>query len=644
MTKTYFNDAIIGNSRMLACLTKSGELVRLFWPHIDHPQHVERFDMGVFFTDQKNSTSWLRDENWQHNQFYIEGTNILKTVYEDNLRGLHIEQTDFVLIDKDVLVRHYEVTNIGDHEIDPGFILYSSAIISTPELRSTLFDFSTDSLIHYKYNYYISVSSDSEVFQFQLGNNAYDAARHTELRGYDSIGMMKDGALSWKLGSMGPRDKKVFNLFLCASDTIKGVKELTRFAKGLDTESEFDKVSSYWVDFLKNSRQIITGNKDVDDLYKRSILVFKLMADENTGGLLASAEIDEAFTKCGRYAYCWGRDAAFITSALDEAGLTEAVDKFYDWAVMTQDEDGSWHQRYHMDGNLAPSWGMQVDETGTLIWGMVRHYEIIKDKNFIVKMWDSIKKGVEFLTGFIDSDTGLPKPSYDLWEERVGEHIYSSAAVYGGIMAGVEAAKIMNAPQNTIKRWEKAASDMRKAIEENLWKPEINRFIRSVRTKLNPWGSEHSNHTTVIKVNEKGYERDVTLEDWTVDISLLGVSAPFGVFDASDYRVKNTADIIEKVLTSHPVGGLKRYENDNYIGGNPWVLTTLWAALYYTEIKDYEKAKSYLEWAVNCRTKLGLLPEQVSRDTGEPCWVIPLTWSHAMFVLVLAKLKEADMI
>jgi len=42
----------------------------------------------------------------------------------------------------------------------------------------------------------------------------------------------------------------------------------------------------------------------------------------------------------------------------------------------------------------------------------------------------------------------------------------------------------------------------------------------------------------VIKVNEKGYFRDVTLEDWTIDVSLLGVSIPFGVFDVHDERVK----------------------------------------------------------------------------------------------------------
>ena len=127
----------------------------------------------------------------------------------------------------------------------------------------------------------------------------------------------------------------------------------------------------------------------------------------------------------------------------------------------------------------------------------------------------------------------------------------------------------------------------------------------------------------------------------TVDISLLGVTIPFEVFDAGDERVIGTVEAIERVLTAHPAGGIKRYENDNYIGGNPWILTTLWVALYHIETGNLEKAKSYFDWAAKSCTKLGLLPEQVNKDTGMPCWVIPLTWSHAMFVLVLDKLIGA---
>jgi GH15 family glucan-1,4-alpha-glucosidase len=269
---------------------------------------------------------------------------------------------------------------------------------------------------------------------------------------------------------------------------------------------------------------------------------------------------------------------------------------------------------------------------------MLKHYEVTRNKDFLVKMWNTVEKGVEFLISFRDSETGLPKPSYDLWEERLGEHTYSCAAVYGGIKAGAKIAEILAAPDETNRKWNSVAEDIKKAIEVSLWKGDANRFIRSVRTKLNPWGSEHSQNTTVIKVNSKGYLRDVTLEDWTIDVSLLGVAIPYEVFEVYDKRIASTVEAIEKALTASPLGGIKRYEKDNYIGGNPWIVTTLWVALYHIETGNMEKAKSYFEWAVKSCTNLGLLPEQVNIDTGEPCWVIPLTWSHAMFVLVLDKL------
>ncbi len=642
MTKTYYNSAVIGNSRMLGCLSDRGELVRLFWPNIDYMQHIERIASGIFNTQHKNSTLWLHEWNFSVEQVYIKDTNILKTVLEDGENGIKATQTDFVLPDSDVLVRHYEIENISGYEKELGFILYSSCTSTVPEMRNTLFDFNYDALIHYRHGYYISISAPNrEAYQFQLGNNAFDSAKYTELNGYDGIGMMQDGAVSWKLGNFMPGEKKTFDLYICASNTLKGVKALTKAMKNSDTAMELAKTGEYWQDYLKSAKPYVTGSEDIDNLYKRSLLVFKLMADEKSGGLLAAPEIDEGLTKCGRYAYCWGRDAAFITEALDKCGLTAAVDKFYEWAVEVQDEEGSWQQRYHMDGNLAPSWGLQIDETGTLIWGMLQHYKNTGDKDFLVKVWESVRKGIEFLIGFTDPETGLPKPSYDLWEERVGEHTYSAAAVCGGIKAGVEIARILGEPVELINEWDRAWREMKQAMEEKLWKEERKCFIRSIRTKLNPWGGENHPHTTVIEVNPKGYRRDVTLEDWMVDISLLGVCVPFDVFSHEDYKVHGTVDMIERVLTSHGVGGIRRYESDGYIGGNPWILTTLWVALYYIRRGDLEKAKSYFEWAVRGRTGLDLLPEQVNRDSGRAEWVIPLTWSHAMFVLVLAGLMEA---
>ena len=72
--------------------------------------------------------------------------------------------------------------------------------------------------------------------------------------------------------------------------------------------------------------------------------------------------------------------------------------------------------------------------------------------------------------------------------------------------------------------------------------------------------------------------RDFTKEDWIVDICLLGLSIPFHVFEPGDPMMEGTAEVVEQVLASPASGGIKRYEFDDYIGGNPWVISTLWLA------------------------------------------------------------------
>ncbi len=46
-------------------------------------------------------------------------------------------------------------------------------------------------------------------------------------------------------------------------------------------------------------------------------MLFPLLINQETGGISAAVEVDEDMTKCGRYSYCWPRDAVFITKALD---------------------------------------------------------------------------------------------------------------------------------------------------------------------------------------------------------------------------------------------------------------------------------------------------------------------------------------
>ncbi|OPX45445.1 glucoamylase precursor [Ruminiclostridium hungatei] len=644
MQKSYYNNAVTGNSSMLAAFSDRAELLRLFWPNIDYIQQFDKLLCGIYIKNTSGSTVWFNDHRCEHQQEYLQDTNIIKSTITNYFDGYRAVIYDFVCSDTDVLIRRCEIENISGEAKELGFVSFSAASAADPDVAGVLFDFHNEALVHYKANNYLSVFSDSPVCGFQLGNNANDAAVSTYLFGKDDIGMMKDAAVSWELGSFAKNEVKGFNLYICAASTLKACKALIRECKMLGAAKLFAGTQKYWKEYLNNSRQLKTGNGLLDNLYKRSLLVFRLMYDKKSGGLMAAPEIDEYFTKCGRYAYCWGRDAAFITEALDRAGLHECVDNFYLWAVRVQEEDGSWQQRYHMDGNLGPCWGLQIDETGTILWGMLKHYKHTGQIRFLQRVWDSAKAGAAFLKGFMDSDTGLPGPSFDLWEERLGEHAYSSAAVYSGLKAAAQIAEVLGKGDRETRGWAELAETVKQSITDYFWKDDSNRFIRSIRVKLNGWGEEASPDKVLLSVNPKGYIRDFTLEDWIVDVSLMGLSIPFEVFDANDPKMKSTVALIEETLTSQGIGGIKRYENDSYIGGNPWILTTLWVALYHVRTGNYTRAKEYLFWAANGRTNLGLLPEQVNKETGKPEWVIPLTWSHAMYVQVLSELVDAGVL
>lgn len=639
MRKTYFNDAIIGNSKMLGCLTKSGELVRLFWPNIDFSQHIEYFHFGIFKHSSGNSNNiyWLHDGNWQHNQLYIEDTNVLETVFEDTSLGIMVRQTDFILIERDIFVRKCVIKNISREVNSAKLILNSSMISNSNNLRSTVFEYNADSLVYFRHDNYIAISSDTKISDFTIGDE-YENSYKEKLLGVDDVAISANANLEWQLGELNPGQTKEIVIYLHVAKTLKDCLEGIKEIKKVPASTLLNDTIEYWREFLKKAKILNIKNIEIHDLYKRSVLTFALMSDKQHGGLLAAPEVDEEFTRCGRYAYCWGRDAAFITIALDKCGLTSVTRKFYEWCFLTQTENGSWYQRYYLDGNLAPSWGLQIDETGSILWGIWEHYSVTKDIVFLEISWQYVKKAADFLVDFIDDKTGLPELSYDLWEERVAEHAYSSAAVYGGLIASSKIAEVLKKSDVDGNSWFEEANSIRNAIEKNFWDKDEDRFLRSIKVRPNPRDRHRISDLREAKTMDR--LKHYALKDKIVDSSLIGLSTPFNVFAAGHEYMVKTVDAIEKHLMSHKVGGIKRYEDDGYIGGNPWILTTLWLALYHIKVGNIEKAKEYFSWAVDHRTELDFLPEQIDKETGKPAWVIPLTWSHAMFILVLFGLIE----
>jgi glucoamylase len=641
--KPFLVDAIIGNSKFLASLGRTGKMYRLWWPNIDLPQHVDAIRTGIQW--DQSPVSWFDEEadGWKHEAKYIDKTNIFSVNARSEQQPIQVDSSHLAVPGQDIIVREYTFTNSSDQPVSFSFIVHSSFLVSENQLyNTTMFNAANDSLVHFRHKYYFALSSANVCTGYQSGL-AWDMAGQGELNG-KNIDMRPDGALKWRIDELAAGASVTIPVYLTAGHDEESVLQQMRTAKGKPSSVWIAETAAYWNEFLAEAAPCPIPDAEISDLYDRSLLMFKLMSDEQTGSIIAAPEFDENFARCGGYSYCWGRDAAFITTALDKAGLGSLSDSFYAWTLTAQSPDGSWQQRHYHDGSLAPSWGLQIDEGSSIIWGMWQHHLEQKDHSFAKQVWPAVEKGASFLMSFLDAESGLPKPSIDLWEEREASHTYSSAAVYGGLTAAASFAELAGRTE-LASEWKSAAERISASINELCWNEEGGRFYRGVNLTVQAGKYEQAiaaGATGYVTEGIKGYKKNVLNHDPVIDVSLLGIAVPFGAVPADHDRMRRTADAVEAALTMPGVGGIKRYEDDIYIGGNPWILTTLWLAHYRIETGSIDEAKQLLKWALDHRTETGLLPEQVDKNTGETAWVVPLTWSHAMFILTIFMLAEAE--
>jgi len=298
--------------------------------------------------------------------------------------------------------------------------------------------------------------------------------------------------------------------------------------------------------------------------------------------------------------------------------------------------------KYNPDGTLASSWHpwvrngvkelpIQEDETALVIWALWRHFEKFSDVEFIKPLFRKlIVPAAEFMVSFRDENSGLPLPSYDLWEERHGVHAWSVAATWAGLVASANFAEAFGETE-TAEKYRNVANEIKAAAEKHLWMPNLNRFARS----LIPQGKGE-------------YQADAN-----IDASNAGLWM-FGMYSPDDPKIVAMMEVIrDRLWVKTDVGGVARYENDYYhqvsqdidnVAGNPWFITTLWLAEWYAVVaqkeSDFQKSMDLLTWVAERALASGVLAEQVNPYTNAPLSVSPLTWSHATFVAVLQRFLE----
>lgn len=620
----YFNDAIIGNKEITASLTKNGELIRLFYPNTDYRQFIDFMHMGVKIND--SAMIYLHDDiNNVYKQYYTENTNILNTEILNTYFELKVLQTDFVCKNKNVLIRKYKMKNENSIDLSLSFIAHSSLLTNNNNQVSGYYKNNT--LFQYMHDYTFTICSDKKVEKSQINNNKGNVQSGV-IGDKDYVGMSNDSSISYNLGILKPNEEIEFCIYITIfhGSDVKTIEKKVEEIKNIDYKKELEKTKRYWEKYVKDHDTIKLANSNSEymntlkKIYKRTILLYPLLINHLTGGISAAVEIDENRTKCGRYSYCWPRDAIFITNALDILKMEKETEKFYKtFCKMTQSKSGMWEQRFYTDGSLAPCWGYQIDETASVIYGVYNHYEHTNNLKFLKDTLKMCENATKYLKKYIQKALdGIDEvyKSYDLWEENEGIHTYSLAAIFSSF-------------DTMLKIYEKVKTEFEgnRLRLEKIEKEEA--VLRKYLIQIKDYILKN-----LYNNDKKSFVRNI---DGKMDISLLGLVTPFKLFSPKEKKVLNTIERIELTLRTY-TGGYLRYEEDSYAGGNPWVIANLWMASYYIEAGNKKKARECFDFVVKSATKHGFLPEQVDNSTMQAKWVIGLGWSHAMFIDVLQKL------
>lgn len=655
MSNKFFNDAVIGNKNIRATFSTTGELIRAYYPNVDFKQFVDFFHVGMKIND--SAIIYLHEDiNNKYCQYYTENTNILNTEIENTYFKLNVRQTDFVMTKENVIVKKYTLVNGNKLDLNLRFLVRSKLYSNHNNMVSgKIVD---NGLIQYNHDFSFCTFANKEISGHRI-NNVQDYISGAVLEDKDYIGMSEDSAISYDLGTLKSGDQIDFTLFIYVknNNNLKNMEELEEkieTLKRIDVNKEISQVKRHWTNYLEKhdglkikecDNKIV--NERVKEIYNRTILLFPLLQNEETGGISATIEVDENREKSGRYSYCWPRDAIFIAQAFDALNMTKETEKFYEsFCKKTQSKNGMWEQRFYTDGTLAPCWGYQVDETASVIYGIFEHYKIIKDIKFLSNNLKMCENALNFLFKYLENvfnekeekdlvkkeieekvkeegrerDKIYKHVSYDLWEMNEGVHLYSLASIYGALnaMLGIYEAIKPKYENNRLKLEQFNKNILKIQDEENNIKKYVEKNMYDENMKI-----LHRN-----------------IQDNKMDVSMVGSVYPFELFGTNEKKILNTIEKINLTLRTY-TGGYLRFEQDTYIEGkNPWPVSTLWMAMYYLKAGNKKMAQECFNFVTNSASPLGFIAEQVNNSTMRPGWIIGLGWSHAMYIITLAEMLK----
>lgn len=629
-------DIPVGNGSLLVNFDDRYQIRDIYFPRVGQENHTEGFPFrfGVWVD---GTFSWIFTDDWIRTLAYRSETLVTDVDLLNERIGIRINCSDTVASHDNIFLRRVAVTNLGGTEREIRVFLHHDFRIYENKVGDTAyFDPDSHAIVHFKKHRYFLINTEPQFNSFATGRKAFRDQEGTWRDAEDGAlgdGVVTEGSVDSTIGvhfRLPAGETQEFFYWITAGLSYREVYDLNEHVLERRPERFLEYTENYWRAWVnKNDTDFGGLSPEIVDLYKRSLLITRTQID-NDGAILAANDSDVAERATDHYSYCWTRDGALVANALDMAGYSHAARRFYEYCSRIVHPNGYFLQKYNADGTVASGWHpawdrgaaapmvpIQEDETGLVLWALFQHYERFRDIEFAQRLYRRmVIPCAEFMTDFRDARTKLPKPSWNLWEDRRGIHTYTCATVVGGLRAAANFASLF-AENDRAAKYSTAADDMIAGMREYLYDEVLGRFLRSLQVG-----------------NGDHYEPDET-----VDASLFALFY-FGCFEADDPAVVGTMKAVEDKLSVH--GGTARFENDGYmrtsaaVTGNAWIICTLWLAEYYIAVA---KTKSELDRAISILSQItqqarrsGVLPEQVDPVTGHHVSVSPLTWSHSTYV------------
>ena len=645
---------VLSNGELHVGLNGFGTVHDFYYPYVGFENHSAgsnlRHKVGIWID---GDLSWIDNPNnapgeWIFKFYYPYDALIGHTIAKNERLGIILEFDDFVDSNINLFVRNIHVVNLFNRPREVRLFMHQAFVIGDSRSNTDTAQYlpNNNAILHYRGRRAFIVSGlyDNKPFdEYTVGLFGIEGKEGT-------FRDAEDGKLECNNVEHGRVDSTLMfkvNLEALSSERVHywiAVGMSTRKAlavhKQVLSEGILKRVTEtvgWWQNWLKPTFNLLDKiPKEHRTNFLQSVMIIKSQID-NHGAIIASTDTSLLNYSRDAYGYCWPRDGAYALWPLIRMGYHDEAYRFFSFIKHWMHSDGYLMHKYRADGALGSSWHpyihgdivsppIQEDETALTLFIFAQFYNLRTDSKLLNEFYDDmIVPMANFMSDFIDRQTGLPKPSYDLWEQTFLTSTYTTAVTYAALIAASDLASAANDPDNAVK-WRTVANGIQEAAHKRLYNVDKQVFLRGIN---------------VIKKQ--------IVNDDVVDCSSVFGAYNFGLFEAGSQEMTSSIETIKRIFKINDgAPGLPRYENDEYrrtspdITGNYWFITSLWLAQYYIGNGQIDKASDILSWTRDNSMSTGVMGEQFNPVTNSIVSPAPLTWTHAEYVTTLLDLISTE--